>query len=118
MTSDGNVFVTGQNSYGCTGFGYSSSYVNDQNWSNGIEANADGYFQLPSLPSSLIGQVDQIMPTGYNTSVYWGCLWKSYDRRIFYSGYAASGMTHHFGDYRNSSSGNYANRTPEPIVIG
>lgn len=118
LTTDGNVFVTGQNSYGCTGFGYSSTYVNDQNWNNGIEVNGDGYFQLPSLPSTLIGQVDQIMPTGYSTSVYWGCLWKSYDRRLFYSGYAASGMTHHFGDYRNSGSGNYANRTPEPVVIG
>jgi hypothetical protein len=83
-----------------------------------VEVNGDGYFQLPSLPSTLIGQVDQIMPTGYSTSVYWGCLWKSYDRRLFYSGYAASGMTHHFGDYRNSGSGNYANRTPEPVVIG
>ena len=57
------------------------SYVNDQNWSNGIEANADGYF-VTQFTWHIDWSVDQI-PTGYNTSVYWGCLWKSMTEEYF-----------------------------------
>ena len=119
LTEDGNVFHTGRNNFGCGSHGYESSYSNDQQWHNGIEHRAlNGWFQMPSLPAGMQGNVDQIMPKGYNTSIYWGCAFKDKNNRYYYAGYAGSGMNAHYEDWRNATSGAYNNNTADIIPIG
>lgn len=119
LTTDGMLFVTGRNSFSCLSHGQESTYVNDQQWSNNIEHRAlSGYFQMPSLPAGVQGNIDQVMPHGYSTSIYWGMSIKDKNNRHYYTGYAGSGQNAHYEDWRQSGSGGYQNSVATPVPIG